>query len=819
MLAAVLAVCAGTALGAEAGGMGEEVVSIAHRMMMLVLQLGVMLFAARIGNIAFARMRLPGVLGELCAGIIIGPYALGQISAPGFPHGLFPEFLIRLAESQGGQELRFVVSPELYGICMLAAVILLFLVGLETDLKLFLRYSVAGSLVGLGGVLASFISGDLLGVYLLPWVMPGEYSFVSPACVFLGVMSTATSVSITARILSEKRKMDSPEGVTILAGAVIDDVLGIIMLAIGMGIIATSTGAEGGRIDWAGIGLIAARSIGIWLAATLAGVFSARKISMVLKNFGGHNEIAILALGLALLVSGFFEKAKLSMIIGSYVMGLSLSRTDISHMVREHLQPVFGLLVPVFFVVMGMMVDVKLLIEPKILMFGMIYTASAVASKLIGCGLPTCLCGFNAKGAMRVGVGMVPRGEVALIIAGIGLSAGFLTKEVFGVAVMMTLLTTMVAPPLLVAAFSRKGEGMRPGRGKPVAPSTPPVVYTFPNEEVSRLLMNSVMNSLTSEGFFAYALNLSEGLYQARKNDLIINIRRNGPSIEFDAPAEADPVIRLMMIETIVEFEQTLEELRKPLGSELHMALTEEDLANAKRRQTLSRCVHQDAMIPSLKGATKEEVIKELIGVLANIGWVKDTEAALACALKREAAMSTGLRHGIACPHARTDSVSRLVCAIGLKPEGLDFRSLDGQPARVIILTLCPTENAAPYMEFMSSAMAFEPNISEGFGGTGPEGITSIPGIWEWTMASLIVQLPTRMFAIPRSRGILNTRWSLGRLRSQSMIRTRLPACAMVMARLAAVIVFPSDGAALVTRIVCGAASAAEKSRLVRMPR
>lgn len=703
-LVALVAVCAGQALAAEASDAGAEAVSMAHRMMMLVLQLGAMLFAARIGNMLFERMRLPAVLGELCAGIVIGPYALGQIRAPGFPHGLFPEFFIRLAE--GNHELRFVVSPELYGICMLAAVILLFLVGLETDLKLFMRYSVAGSLVGLGGVLASFISGDLLGVWLLPWVVPGTYTVVSPACIFLGVMSTATSVSITARILSEKKKMDSPEGVTILAGAVIDDVLGIIMLAIGMGVLATSGGGAGGAIDWWGIGLIAAKSIGIWLAATVVGVLSARRIGLLLKGFGGHNEIAILALGLALIVSGLFEKAKLSMIIGSYVMGLSLSRTDISHMVREHLQPVFGLLVPVFFVVMGMMVDVQTLLEPKILIFGLIYTVTAVVGKLLGCGLPTFLCGFNMKGALRVGVGMVPRGEVALIIAGIGLSSGFLSKEVFGVAVLMTLLTTMTAPPLLVLAFNRKGGGMRSGWGKPVAASAPPVVYTFPNEEVATLLTNSVISNLNHEGFFAHALNLSEGLYQARKDDLIISIRRNGTSIEFEAPLEAAPVIRLMMIEVIVEFEQTLEELRKPLGDELHMELTEEDLANVKRRQTLARYVTQDAMLPSLKGNSKEEVIEELIGVLANMGWVKDPETALASAIKREAAMSTGLRHGIACPHARTDSVSRLICAIGLKPEGVDFQAMDELPSRVIILTLCPSANAAPYMEFMSSTMA-----------------------------------------------------------------------------------------------------------------
>ena len=699
-----LSVFASSAMGSQSGGGGGHVVSMAHRMMVLVMQLGVMLFAARFGNMLFDRLRLPSVLGELCAGIVIGPYALGSLPLPGFPDGFFPEFFLKLADA--GQEMHFVVTPELYGICMVAAVTLLFLVGLETDLKLFLRYSVAGTLVGLGGVVLSFMSGNLLGVWLLPKIVTGTYTVVSPACMFLGVMSTATSVSITARILSEKKKMDSPEGVTILAGAVIDDVLGIIMLAIGMGVIASSGGAATGQIDWLAIGKIAVQAIGIWLAATIVGVFSARKIGSALKRLGSHHEIAILALGLALIVSGLFEKARLSMIIGAYVMGLSLSRADISHMVREHLQPVFALLVPAFFVVMGMMVDVHALADPKILMFGLVYTLSAVLAKMVGCGLPTLLCGFNLRGALRVGVGMVPRGEVALIIAGIGLASGFLTKEVFGVAVLMTLLTTMTAPPLLVTVFARKGNGLRPGKGKPMAPDAEPVVYSFPNEEVTRLLINSLMHSLHQEGFFAHALNLSEGLYQARKDDMVISIRHEGSTIAFEGPAEAEPVIRLMMVEVIVEFEQTLKELRKPLGTELHRELSDAEVRSISRRKTLARYLTQDAMVPVLKGTTKEAIIEELIGVLRALGHVKDPAEALASALKREAAMSTGLRHGIACPHARTESVGHLVCAVGLKPDGVDFSALDGQLSRVIVLTLCPSGSAAPYMEFMSSAMA-----------------------------------------------------------------------------------------------------------------
>ncbi len=700
-VAALTALAALFARAAEAEGTGALAVSMAHSMMMLLLQLGAILFAARLGNMLFTRLRLPGMLGELCAGVAIGPYALGRLTLPGFANGLFPEFFIRLSE--GGHELRFVVSPELYGVCMLAAVVLLFLVGLETDLNLFLRYSVVGSLVGAGGVALSFLAGDLLSVWLLPWVVPGTYTALSPACVFLGVLSTATSVSITARILNENRRLDSPEGVTILAGAVFDDVLGIILLAVGMGV-AGATAAQ--HTDWAGIGKTALGTLVVWLGATTAGVLAARTLAHALKRMGGHSEVAVLALGLALIMAGLFERAHLTMIIGSYVMGLSFSRTDINHMVREHLQPVFALLVPVFFAVMGMMVDLELLGDPKILLFGLVYTAACMLAKLAGCGLPTLLCGFNLRGALRVGVGMVPRGEVALVIAGVGLTSGFISKEVFGVAVLMTLLTTLTAPPLLIAAFNRKGSGLRPGKSPPGPLDVMLSSYSFPNEEVTALLRNSLMQHLGQEGYFAHALSMSEGIYQARKEDAVLNIRQSGNTIEIDAPPDAVPVVRLMMIEVIVEFEQTLKELRKPLGAELHTELSEVEAGRTVRRETLARHLSQEAMVPDLKATTKRAAIAELIDVLARAGLVKDSDAALASALKREAAMSTGLRHGIACPHARTDAVGRLVCAVGLKADGIEFQSMDAQPARVIILTLSPTTAESPYMAFMSSAMA-----------------------------------------------------------------------------------------------------------------
>ena len=264
-------------------------------------------------------------------------------------------------------------------------------------------------------------------------------------CLILGIMSTATSVGITARILSEKKKMDSPEGVTILASAVFDDVLGIVLLAVVMGIVAAISG--GGKLTGGAIGMIALKAFGIWLVATVAFILLSKKIAKFVRLFGGTFDFSIAALGVAFLLAGFFEKQSIAMIIGAYTTGLALSGTDIAPVIEERIHGLYKFFVPIFFAVTGMSVDVTQLFTKNVLICGGIYTILAVIAKVVGCGGPALLLGFNLKGGFRIGAGMIPRGEVALIVAGIGLTAKdaagvpIINQELFGVVILMTLVT------------------------------------------------------------------------------------------------------------------------------------------------------------------------------------------------------------------------------------------------------------------------------------------------------------------------------------------------------------------------------------------
>lgn len=708
---------------------------LTEKMTLLALQIGLILFAAKLGGMLASLVKLPSVLGELGAGILIGPWALGGIGfGTGlFQYGLFRGGVLEMAKAAGGSP--FAVSPELYGICTIASVVLLFLSGIETDLKMFLRFAFAGSLVGIGGVVFSFFFGNLCAVYavsmfpdllggigclakLHTYVQAGEVmkAMLDPTALFMGIMSTATSVGITARILSERRKMDSAEGVTIMAGAVIDDVLGIIVLAIGMGIIGAQTagaaaGAAKAGIPWGQIGLTALNAIGVWLGGTLIGLVLARRISWLLKLFKSPVAIATLAFGLSLVIAGLFEALGLTLIIGAYVMGLALSRTDLKHMIEENLQSVYTFLVPVFFCVMGMMVDMSALCSKPVLVFGGIYTVLAILAKVVGCALPSFLCGFNARGAFRVGAGMIPRGEVALIIAGIGLSNGYLTQEAFGIGILMTLVTTVVAPPCLMGLFNVKGEGVR-GSRKTNTKGSGAFSFRLSSEPIAQLMRDHLVTAFQKEGFFTYLLNSSEDIWAIQMDEIEISMRREGDVIHFECTPEEESIVMTAWMEVVGEIHDIAKKIEKPIRQDdLETLLKKEAELPCAGGMGVSRYVQSFTMLPAFKATSKKEAIEKMVAALAvaNPQRVTDVEAVKAAVLSREDSMPTGLDCGIAVPHGRTDAVRGIVGAVALvdvSPDAggalADYETIDHSAVRIIVLTVAPESAQTPYLQVMA---------------------------------------------------------------------------------------------------------------------
>ncbi|MCK5154945.1 MAG: cation:proton antiporter [Spirochaetales bacterium] len=526
---------------------------MAHEMMILVLQLGLIVLFARISGWFFFRvLKQPQVLGELVAGMIIGPFLLGSINIPALHGPLFP--------LSGGT---VPVSPELYGFAVLGSIVLLFTSGLETDLPTFIKFSGKGSVVGLGGIVVSFFLGSGITVLLNPAVD----SLMHPSALFLGIISTATSVGITARILSEKRKLSSPEGVTILAAAVLDDVLSIVLLSIVVGL---TVAVAGSGISWDQIGMVAIKAIGFWLVCTVLGVLIAPLFTRKLKLLGSLDLIAGISFGIALILAGISEMFELAMIIGAYIAGLSFSRTDVAHEIRERIQGVYNFLVPVFFCVMGMMVNFAAM--KQVIWFGLAFAVVGFIGKLVGCGLPALLVGFNFRGALRIGAGMLPRGEVTLIIAGVGLSSGAIGQDMFGVAIMTMLFASIAAPPLLIKSFTG-GNGYRKSLEKDDKGAVS-IELAFPGYRAAEFMRRSLAEGFRQEGFYVHRLDHNRLVYQLRQNDIVFTLIQEQEKLILNTAPEHEPFIRLMMMEKLLEFKDFLsglESMKSPdmMGAEL----------------------------------------------------------------------------------------------------------------------------------------------------------------------------------------------------------------------------------------------------------
>ena len=741
-LALCAAICATCAFAAHEGATPSYPnfgLPRVEEMMFLVLQLGVIIFAARLGGAIASMMKLPSILGELAAGVVIGPWALGGI---GFGDGLFSGGLFHGASlkamnaAAGGQSVEMfgtiagngamfdATSPALYGIATLASVILLFLSGLETDLKMFLRYSFVGLMVGLGGVVVSFVAGDLCAVYLLPEFfghfaylrdLPLAEAMTKEAPLYMGIMSTATSVGITARILSEKKKMDSEEGVTIMAGAVIDDVLGLIVLAVGNGIIAANhvaakVGAAGGAMDWGAIGIVAAKAFGVWLGATAIGLVAARWIARALKSlFRSPVVIATMAFGLALILAGFFEFMGLAMIIGAYVMGLSLSRTDLKHPIQEMLTPVYTFLVPIFFCAMGMMVDLSALCSKPVLIFGGIYTLLAVAAKVLGCMVPSMCCGFNMLGGLRIGAGMVPRGEVALIIAGLGLSSGYLTQEIFGIGILMTLVTTVIAPPALVGLFTPRAKGIR--KPRPQNDNSREICFELAGSDIAEFMLDRLVAEFREEGFFTSLLSKEDHIWEVAMDDMELAIRRNRRNIYISCTPAEESIVMTAWMEVASQMNDLARSISKPIRREDVNKVFKDSAAAGPGRTGIGRYLQGFVMLPGFRAGSKREAIEKMVAAVAEAcpHHVKDVAAATEAVLKREESMPTGLDHGIAVPHGRTPDVTGIAGAVAiLDNEGTangclaDYETIDNSPVSIVVLTLANSETQTPYLQLMS---------------------------------------------------------------------------------------------------------------------
>jgi Kef-type K+ transport system membrane component KefB len=383
---------------------------------------GMLVAAKLLGELA-ERAGQPAVLGELVAGVLLGAGVLGVVPTEG-PAG---EIVRVLAE--------------------LGVVLLLFEIGLETDLREMFRVGPASLAVATVGVVLPFALGFIYWAYV-PHAAGAGSTDLTTAAIFVGATLTATSVGITARVLSDLGRMSTIEARIIIGAAVIDDVLGLVILTVVSGL---ATGTSLGPL---GILRILAVAVGFLVVAVLVGRYVAPKLFDQVVRMQVRYGLLVFAIAFALALSSIAALAGSALIIGAFAAGLILSGTNQFDTIEREVRPVASIFTPIFFVSVGASVNLRLLDPSRpesaaLLGVAAVITLLAIVGKLAaGWAAP-----WVKYRRLVVGVGMVPRGEVGLIFADIGRRAGILNEGVFGAILLMVMATTFVAPPGLKALF------------------------------------------------------------------------------------------------------------------------------------------------------------------------------------------------------------------------------------------------------------------------------------------------------------------------------------------------------------------------------
>jgi Na+:H+ antiporter len=388
----------------------------------LVALMAILVSTKLLGEIA-QRLRQPAVLGELVAGVLLGGSVLGLVDPR---------------------------DPVIHTLAELGVIILLFTIGLETELASLVRVGSAATTVAMVGVAIPFALGYFSALLL---GLPMIHALVC------GAALTATSVGITARVLSELGKLETNEGKVILGAAVIDDIIGLIILAV------VASTVSGAALTIGSVTRIAGVAVLFVVAAVVVGSIVAGPVFRAVERIRLAGALGIVGLAFAFLLAWLAQRSGSAMIVGAFAAGLVLFKLPQRQAIQKATTSLGHFFVPIFFASVGAAVDLRALIDPTALLLGAALIACGIVGKVLAGFAPWWFRGDK----LLVGIGMVPRGEVGLIFAQMGLAAGAIAAREYGALMLMVLVTTFVTPPALAWRARRGVQGARgldvPGKG------------------------------------------------------------------------------------------------------------------------------------------------------------------------------------------------------------------------------------------------------------------------------------------------------------------------------------------------------------------
>lgn len=388
----------------------------------VIISLGILLFAAKLMAELFHRLKLPIVLGELLAGIIVGPFALGGL------YLVDGEPLVNLSET-------------VRHIGEIAAIVILFIAGLHITPREFLKGGVAAFTVGSLGVIVPFFVG---------YYMFTSFGVEALQSTLIATALTATSIAISIQVLTELGRIHAPEARLILGAAIVDDILAIAVLSV------VTTMVQTGNLtpNIMDITFLIMKILGVFAALLIATIFIIPRVLHVERLWKSKGSVEGITTASFFAAAGIAAAVGLSPIVGAFAVGMAVASTRVIKQMEGYVSKLEIIFAPLFFAIIGAQVDLRGINITVLYLTGII-VAVAIATKLAGCGLPAMIFLKNKGKAMKVGIGMISRGEVGLIVAGVGVSSGALTNDIYTTVIIMVALTTIITPIWLKVAYRK----------------------------------------------------------------------------------------------------------------------------------------------------------------------------------------------------------------------------------------------------------------------------------------------------------------------------------------------------------------------------
>ncbi len=389
----------------------------------VIISLSLLLFASKIFAELFHRIKLPIVLGELLAGIIIGPYALGGLPLfNGEPLVILDETIKHIGE--------------------LAAIVILFVAGLEITPREFLKGGLSSFTIGALGVVAPFF----VGYFVFSW-----YGLEALETLLIATALTATSIAISIQVLTSLGKMQTKEARLILGAAIVDDILAIAVLSVVLTMVQTGNTTP----DIMEITFLILKILGLFVALLVGSILIVPRILHREKLWKSQGSIEGITTAIFFGAAGIAAVVGLSPIVGAFAIGMAVASTRLIKQVEEYVHKLQIIFAPLFFAIIGAQVDLRG-INLDVLIIAGILVFIAIATKMVGCGLPSLIFLKDKSKAMRVGIGMVSRGEVGLIVAGVGATSGVVSGDVYTAIIVMVAVTTIITPIWLKKSYQKE---------------------------------------------------------------------------------------------------------------------------------------------------------------------------------------------------------------------------------------------------------------------------------------------------------------------------------------------------------------------------